>query len=44
MAPDWLRLRIIVDGLLQRAAVARDTADAGTATSTTPQNQEPTHG
>jgi hypothetical protein len=44
MATDWLRLRAIVDGLLHRAAAARDAADAGAATSTTPQNEEATHG
>jgi hypothetical protein len=44
MATDWLRLRAIVDGLLHRAAAARDAADAGAATSTTPQHQEATHG
>jgi hypothetical protein len=44
MATDWLRLRAIVDGLLHRAAAARDAADAGATTSTTLQNQEATHG
>ena len=44
MATDWLRLRAIVDGLLHRAAAARDAADAVAATSTTSQPQEVTHG
>ena len=44
MATDWLRLRAIVDGLLHRAAAARDAADAGAATNTTSQPQEVTHG
>ena len=44
MATDWLRLRTIVDGLLHRAAAARDAADAVAATSTTSQAQEVTHG
>ena len=41
---DWLRLRTIVDGLLQRAAAATDAADAGAVTSTTAQPREVTHG
>jgi hypothetical protein len=44
MATDWLRLCAIVDGLLHRAAAARDAADAVAATSTMSQPQEVTHG
>ena len=41
---DWLRLRTIVDGLLQRAAATKDAADAVGVTSTTSQPREVTHG
>jgi hypothetical protein len=44
MATDWLRLRTIVDGLLRRAAAAKNAADVVAATSTTSQPQEVTHG
>ena len=40
----WLRLRTIVDGLLQRAAAATDAADAVSVASTTSQPREVTHG
>ncbi len=41
---DWLRLRTIVDGLLQRAATATDAADAVGVTSPTFQPRKVTHG
>ena len=44
MATDWRRLRTIVDGLLHRAAAAKNAADVVAATSTTSQPQEVTHG
>lgn len=44
MATDWLRLRAIVDGLLCRAATARDVADAVAATTRTSRPQEAIHG
>jgi hypothetical protein len=44
VATDWLRLRTMVDGLLHRAAAAKDVAGAVAATSTTSQPQEAIHG
>lgn len=41
---DWLRLRRIVDGLLQRAAAATDAADAVGVTRMMSQPREVTHG